>query len=487
MFQAQPIVSSAATPHGPSKVQRPPATQAVDAASACKSRMASSCGSTLRLLAGVVTHSRALPTRSLPILQTWGSTMQTHLLVEYGQLPIRILTDHGCVRWAAADERDVEAARQDGAQASEAVAESWKCDHRQRGTLAPEGTRSRAILIHGCLGSEVAGCCRVMRWLGRVVLTPRAVATRRFDWLLIADDDVFVRPDVACVLRALDPLQPLFLPAKHAHDSGKAPCVSVGGSGGGMAAARVAARVVVRAAAARVEAAKVAAISDCNRISLCPDSRPVRQRPTQLSLPAGYGVLSFGFARLLSGGWAARLRMQCAAYGWYYDLALAFASWAFEVDLVPALDWTRTAVSAWSGGQRRLWGNGSVIYHKADTEYDFVGLLHSCAFGEGVHPPNRRALAPFLRERIPQRQYGAIVARARARGEVIQSVNSTSRLGLLWSCKWVTSQATSGATSPSRAAMTRFPRNRRTIQVQAQSKRLVVAARSSDRYRPRKP
>lgn len=172
-----------------------------------------------------------------------------------------------------------------------------------------------------------------------------------------------------------------------------------------------------------------------HRISLCRDSRPVAQRPTQLSLPAGFGILSLGFARLLSGGWTERLRTQCAATGWYYDLALAFAAWAFEVDLVPALDWTRTAVAAWSGGQHRLWSGGSVINHKTNTEYDYVELLHACAFDADVRQPSRSALAPFVGERIRQRQYAAILSAVRGRGEAVPEVNSTS--GQLWSCEWV--------------------------------------------------
>lgn len=68
LFQLHPVAANSTRAALPVQVRRPRAALA-GAASACSSRMAAACGSTLRILAGVVTHSLALPTRGLPILQ----------------------------------------------------------------------------------------------------------------------------------------------------------------------------------------------------------------------------------------------------------------------------------------------------------------------------------------------------------------------------------------------------------------------------------
>ena len=331
--------------------------------------------------------------RGVPILRTWGLTMPTHVLAERSEGAVRSLRSQGCTAWPEADAQD----RLDG---GEGLSESWTCDST---------SDSRAVLVHGCAGTEAAGCCRVMTWLGSVVLTPKGLGAKRFEWLLIVDDDIFIRPDLQCVLRPLDPSEPLFLPAKHVHNASLTEACLSGAS---------------------------TRLSDCNRMSLCATRQPVHRRPTQLPLAAGYGILSVGFARRLGRGWASqRLKAQCVATQWNNDLALSFASWALSVPLVPALDWTHRPVVAWAGGQHRLWSAGSVINHKTDTEYDYVELLDACAFGADVHQPVMADLRPFINERVAQSQYPAIVARARATGEAIPDVADTS--GALWRCAWV--------------------------------------------------
>ena len=471
----------------PSGVRAPPSL----ATAACYARMGDRCSSTvtsyvhaaaapLRLLAGVLSHGRGLTTRGVPILRTWGRTIEAHVLAEHGEEAIRRLVEQRCVRWHAADQRDRHyglqkreegkgtsrslkggggggvgegggdgEGREDGAdgELGLGVTESWRCDDDYSSTKKDEdeheasvpskrahavhGQRrvgSRAVLVRGCGGSESAGCCRVTRWLGSVVLSKAALSHvgkrahlrshRPFDWLLIVDDDVFVRPDIACVLGGLNASERLFLPAKHAHDAAW-DCDRGGGAGGsGFGAARQ--------------------LLDCNRVSLCGEVGPLHLRSTLLSLPAGFGALSWGFARLLANGWAShRLRKQCSAHGWYYDLALSFASWALGIDLVPALDWTRKSASVWSGGQHWLWSARSVINHKADTEYDFDELLHTCAFDTEAMPPDRSQLHPLLNERVRQTQYARIVGAAVRRGDVIAPVEDASAKGALWRCEWL--------------------------------------------------
>ena len=374
-------------------------------AQSCTLRMAASCRTPVRILAGVVSHGRGLVRRGIPILRTWGRTMPTHVLAEQSAAATSALQAAGCTMWSP--EPGIKH-------------EQWSCQQVQWGVLdaAAAGTastgerqqhtlqESRALLLSGCAGTEMAGCCRVIRWLEMVL--PDAGAPLSFDWLLLVDDDVYVRPDIACVLTQLPHERPLFLPAKHAHNT---------------------------STTMRCEERHELGLRDCHRVSICGERGPVHMRTTQLSLPAGYGALSAGFARLLATpGWLTRLRFQCTASSWFYDLTLAFAAWAFHVDLSPALDWTWRDTNSWLGGQRWLWTAGSVINHKVDGEYDFVHLLHTCADGEGVHPPNASALAPFVQSRVQQAEYLPLVEAAAAKGMATVPLRASS--GQLWSCDW---------------------------------------------------
>ena len=397
-------------------------------ARACAARMAS-CNGGLRLLVGVVSHGKGLTRRGVPILRTWGRTMPTHVLVELGAPARSALRTAGCRRLPSVPS-DVherwschEVSNEDGYGTSSSDPHGAAADGALGATDAGSASSSSAVLssssavlIRGCAGTEMAGCCRVTRWLMTVLPSAAAVkastgaaARLGFDWLLLVDDDVYVRPDVACVLRHLDHSKPLFVPAKHAHSVN-----------------------TTRQCESETQRTQ---LRDCHQVSICGELGPVHTRTTRLSLPAGYGALSAGFADLLSiTGWLERLRLQCAASSWFYDLTLAFAAWALHVELSPLLDWTWYGTSGWLGGQKWMWSAGSVIYHKVDGGYDHPHLLHECADADGSRAPDPAALAPFINVTIPQVQYTPMLHAAASQGMATVAIDAPS--GELWSCRW---------------------------------------------------
>lgn len=230
---------------------------------------------------------------------------------------------------------------------SSTAVDRWACASIGRdsaGKARPYSTqRSVAVLVRGCDGTERSGCCRIMAFLD-------AVDMSGYDWVSFNDDDVYVPPCLASFLPSS--ASPLYAPAKHV------------GVGGGW------------------------------RWSLCGD----RGRPhTEIALPAGYGIANKGFVRLLHRD-SRQTARQCASAGYFIDVAISFASWRAAVALTPLLDWTDPRVT-WAGGQRPLWTNTSLIYHKVRSPYDFYLLdaRTSCAA-----PARAAALA---KERVQQPGY----------------------------------------------------------------------------------
>ena len=423
------------------------------AADACLARASKSCenAASLRLLVGVVSHGRGLMRRGVPILRTWGRTMPTHVLIEHSNVAIDSLRSAGCTRWNTSSVVDDEHLNET----------RWSCHHAASyGTLDNEAPppllwqpkhphESHALLIKGCEGTERQGCCRVTRWLMASVLPNRLTSPNtplHFDWLLIVDDDVFVRPDIKCVLQHFIPSKPLFLPAKHAHN--------------------VTMTKGCEDELSTVGRKNLTHLRDCHTISLCGEAGPLYKRTTRLALPAGYGALSSGFVELLAQPhFVERLKEQCTQSMWFYDLAIAFSSWALGVDLSPALDWTWRNTNSWLGGQRYLWSDGSVINHKVNGEYDHVELLHQCADRDGgggggngggngrrrrqkslvtapLRSPETDLLMPFVRMKVPQTAYAELIRNAtavlegRRDGRPYRIPSLTASEGPLWSCNW---------------------------------------------------
>ena len=355
--------------------------------------------------------------RGVPILRTWGRTMPTHVLIEHSNVAIDSLRSAGCTRWnisSVVDDEHLNETR-------------WSCHHAASyGTLDNEAPppllwqpkhphESHALLIKGCEGTERQGCCRVTRWLMASVLPNRLTSPNtplHFDWLLIVDDDVFVRPDIKCVLQHFIPSKPLFLPAKHAHN--------------------VTMTKGCEDELSTVGRKNLTHLRDCHTISLCGEAA-LYKRTTRV-LPAGYASVSSA-ARATS--LVERLKEQCTQSMWFYDLAIAFSSWALGVDLSPALDWTWRNTNSWLGGQRYLWSDGSVINHKVNGEYDHVELLHQCADRDGgggggngggngrrrrqkslvtapLRSPETDLLMPFVRMKVPQTAYAELIRNATA-------------------------------------------------------------------------
>lgn len=218
--------------------------------------------------------------------------------------------------------------------------EYWSC--------GPSASRSRAVLVRGCGSTEHDGCCRVHTFV-RYSNRERMLS---YAWIAFTDDDVYVPPCLARYLPADE--APLYAPAKH-----------------------------VRATGGR-------------RYSLCGD----KGRPqTEISLPAGYGIANRAFVRLLLDGDSAMLVEQCRATPSYtIDAAMSFASWKKAVPLTPMLDWTDLGVY-WAGGQRQLWRNHSLIYHKVRTPYDFHLLKRRTCDAPAA------LVASLAGQRVPQDGY----------------------------------------------------------------------------------
>ena len=447
---AEPASSSSSAS---SSFSSPPQSPEEPAADACLARASKSCenAASLRLLVGVVSHGRGLMRRGVPILRTWGRTMPTHVLIEHSNVAIDSLRSAGCTRWNTSSVVDDEHLNET----------RWSCHHAASyGTLDNEAPppllwqpkhphESHALLIKGCEGTERQGCCRVTRWLMASVLPNRLTSPNtplHFDWLLIVDDDVFVRPDIKCVLQHFIPSKPLFLPAKHAHN--------------------VTMTKGCEDELSTVGRKNLTHLRDCHTISLCGEAGPLYKRTTRLALPAGYGALSSGFVELLAQPhFVERLKEQCTQSMWFYDLAIAFSSWALGVDLSPALDWTWRNTNSWLGGQRYLWSDGSVINHKVNGEYDHVELLHQCADRDGgggggngggngrrrrqkslvtapLRSPETDLLMPFVRMKVPQTAYAELIRNAtavlegRRDGRPYRIPSLTASEGPLWSCNW---------------------------------------------------